>query len=128
MPTAQELPFQSGVKAGSPIRAGVNTDKKAFVPNFFFVGLTHCQEVRSARTTRTCHFSLLIPDADRRAIACAEAIRSVTHLVLAPDRKSLFIKSFPVFFFVFLAIDLVRPSRFNGTRKRSVPVRVHSDR
>jgi hypothetical protein len=55
-----------------------------------------------------------------------EAIRSVTHLVLAPIRKSLFIKSFPVFFFVFLAIDLVRPSRFSGTRKRSVPVRVHS--
>jgi hypothetical protein len=56
------------------------------------------------------------------------AIRSVTHLVLAPDRKSLFLKlkSFPVFFFVFLAIDLVRPSRFSGTRKRSVPVRVHS--
>jgi hypothetical protein len=80
----------------------------------FFVGLTHCQEVRSARTTRTCHFCLLIPDADQRAIACAEAIRSVTHLVLAPDRKSLFIKSFPVFFFVFLAIDLVRPSRSAG--------------
>jgi hypothetical protein len=55
-----------------------------------------------------------------------EAIRSVTHLVLAPDRRSLFFKGFPVFFFVFLAIDLVRPSRFSGTRKRSVPVRVHS--
>jgi hypothetical protein len=59
----------------------------------------------------------LIPDADQRAIACAEAIRSVTHLVLAPDRETLFIKSFPVFFFVFLAIDLVRPSRFQRDQK-----------
>ena len=37
----------------------------------------------------------------------------------------LYIKNF--FVFVFLAIDL-RPSRFSGTRKPSVPVRVHSVR
>jgi hypothetical protein len=68
----------------------------------------------------------LIPDRFPGEPLLSEAIRSVTHLVLALDRKSLFLKSFPVFFFVFLAIDLARPSRSSGTRKRSVPVRVHS--
>jgi hypothetical protein len=55
----------------------------------------------------------------------SEAIRSVTHLVLAPDRKFFLLKASRLFF-VFLAIDSVRPSRFSGTRKYSVPVRVHS--
>jgi hypothetical protein len=45
-----------------------------------------------------------------------KAIHSVTHLDLARDAESLFIKSFPA----------LRPSRFSGTRKRSVPGRVHS--
>jgi len=49
--------------------------------------------------------------------ACDQAIRSVTHLVLAPGAGSLFIKSFPSF---------RRPSRFSGTRKHSVPDHVHS--
>jgi hypothetical protein len=49
----------------------------------------------------------LIPDRFLGEPLLNEAIRSVTHLVLAPDRKSLFFKCFSVFFFVFLAIDLV---------------------
>jgi hypothetical protein len=67
----------------------------------------------------------LIPEANRRAIACAEAIRSVTHLVLARAPGILFSKSFPDFCF---SIRAAPNPDSSGSRKRSVPVRVHSVR
>jgi hypothetical protein len=64
----------------------------------------------------------------RRSI---EVIRSVTHLVLTPGPQSSFSESVFSFlyiksFFVFSCLFRMRPSRCCGTRKRSVPVRVHS--
>jgi len=61
--------------------------KKFSFPILFFIGLTLLPEIRFARHHSNLSFRLLIADANRRAIACAEAIRSVTHLVLAPDRE-----------------------------------------
>src|SRR5436309_3266041 len=62
----------------------VSTGKKVFVPNFFFIGLPfYCRKIHFAAHYPNLSFRRLIPDADRRAIACAETIRSVTHLVLA---------------------------------------------
>jgi len=52
-------------------------------PILFFIGLTLLLEVRFARHHSNLSFRLSIAEACRRAIACAEAIRSVTHLVLA---------------------------------------------
>ncbi len=57
----------------------------AVVLILFFIGLTLLPEIRFARHHSNLSFRLLIADANRRAFACAEAIRSVTHLVLAPD-------------------------------------------
>ena len=68
----------------SPIRAGVNRQKSFRSQFSFVIRLTHCCPRRPFRTRHpNPSFRLLIPDANRRAIACAEAIRSVTHLVLA---------------------------------------------
>jgi len=77
----------------------MSTSKKVFVPNWSL----HRANALLLEARFTMHYSslsfrLLIPDADRRAIACAEAIRSVTHLVLAPDRES----SFYLFSFLYL--------------------------
>ena len=57
-------------------------------PILFFIGLTLLPEIRFARHDSNLSFRPLIPDANRRAIACSEAIRSVTHLVLAPDGEN----------------------------------------
>jgi hypothetical protein len=68
----------------SPTRAGVNRQKSFRSQLSFVIRLTHCCPRRPFRTRHpNPSFRLLIPDANRRAIACAEAIRSVTHLVLA---------------------------------------------
>jgi hypothetical protein len=82
---------------GRPLRR-VSTGKKASVPNFFLIGL-HTLLPRSL-----LHRALLEPvfsSFDFRSFLAEpllnEATRSVTHLVLAPDRKCLFIKSFPSF-------------------------------
>jgi len=63
----------------------VSIGKRSFRSQFSFViRLTHCCLRRPFRTRYSnLSFRLLIPDAHRRAIACAEAVRSVTHLVLA---------------------------------------------
>jgi hypothetical protein len=65
----------------------VSTGKKNFVPNFLFsnqIRFAHCCPSHPSCTRHSdLSFRRLIPDAPRRAIACAEAIRSVTHLVLA---------------------------------------------
>jgi hypothetical protein len=89
--------FGKGVKRGRPLRR-VSTGKKASVPNFFLIGL-HTLLPRSL-----LHRALLEPvfsSFDFRSFLAEpllnEATRSVTHLVLAPDRKCLFIKSFPSF-------------------------------
>jgi hypothetical protein len=82
--------------------------KKFSFPILFFIGLTLLLEIRFARPHSNLSFRLLIPDAHRRAIACAEAIRSVTHLVLARSGKLCLFslsRSFPVFVWVFLAIN-----------------------
>src|SRR2546425_2161245 len=54
-------------------------------------------------------------------MACAEAIRSVTHLVLAPDRENsvFFIYKLPRLCLGPSCDQPERPSRFCGTRKRS---------
>jgi hypothetical protein len=97
-------------------------------PILFFIGPTLLPGIRFALDYSNLSFRLLIPDANRRAIACAEAIRSVTHLVLAPDRENsvFFIYKLPRLCFGLSCDQPERPSRFCGTRKRSVPVRVHS--
>ena len=77
-------------------------------PILFFIGLTLLLEVRFARHHSNLSFRLSIAEACRRAIACAEAIRSVTHLVLARLGKLCLFslsRSFPVFVLVFLAIN-----------------------
>jgi len=75
-------------------------------------------------------------ESEHRAESSAEAIRSVSHLDLAPHTQRsfsgsfffLYIKSFFVFvfFLVFLAIDPSAHPATSGTRKLSVPGRVHS--
>ena len=75
-------------------------------PIRFFIGLTLLPEIRLARSHSNLSFRRLIPDANRYYYA--EAIRSVTHLVLARSGKlCLFFLSisFPVFVLVFLAIN-----------------------
>ena len=128
--------------------------------------MTRCQELVSATRYPNLSFRLLITDTVRRAIACAEAIRSVTHLVLAlwqvraihphlnrkggrkghtpparfvgtvrlprlPDlvkcHVCLFIWSSLRCLLCLCCFHLpVRPTRFGESRKRSVPLRVHS--
>ncbi len=81
-----------------------STSKKVFVPNgSLYRAYTLLPRIRSARRYSNLCFRLLISDAARRAIACAEAIRSVTHLVLAPDPKKLSCSffSYSQSFFVF---------------------------
>ena len=72
---------------GSPIRGIVNR-QKSIRSQFFSYWAVTAVPGRSARSYSNPSFRLLISDADRRAIACAEAIRSVTHLVLAPGPGS----------------------------------------
>src|SRR5438876_5110779 len=93
----------------------------------FFIGLTLLPEIRFARHHSNLSFRLLIPDRCRRFFI-SEAIRSVTHLVLAPDRENSlsFLYKLPRLCFGLSCDQPERPSRFCGTRKRSVPVRVHS--
>ena len=96
-------------------------------PILFFIGLTLLPEIRFARHYSNLSFRLLIPDRCRRFFI-SEAIRSVTHLVLAPDREDFlsFLYKLPRLCLGLSCDQPVRPSRFCGTRKRSVPVRVHS--
>jgi hypothetical protein len=91
------MPLLVKPERGHPLRR-VSTGKKASVPNFFLIGL-HTLLPRSL-----LHRALLEPvfsSFDFRSFLAEpllnEATRSVTHLVLAPDRKCLFIKSFPSF-------------------------------
>jgi hypothetical protein len=56
--------------------------KKLPFPILFIMGLTLLPEIRFTRHHSNLSFRLLIQHANRRAIACAEATRSVTHLVL----------------------------------------------
>src|SRR5436189_5950255 len=85
--TGRLLVLTSKQKRGETVGS---TSKKVFVPNgSLYRAYTLLPRIRSARHYSNLCFRLLISDADRRAIACAEAIRSVTHLVLAPDPKKL---------------------------------------
>jgi hypothetical protein len=64
----------------------LSTGKKLFLPNYFiFFGSSSslAANTRSEDTVRAWVFVLRFRS-PLRAIACAEAIRSVTHLVLAP--------------------------------------------
>ncbi len=54
-----------------------------FVPNFLLIGLTYFGGVRFAAHDPNLSFRHLIADASRRPYSLGEAIRSVTHLVLA---------------------------------------------
>jgi hypothetical protein len=58
-------------------------------PNFFFGLIRRCRGVGFATPHSNLSFRRLIPDADRRAMACADAIRSVTHLVPASPTSDL---------------------------------------
>jgi len=90
----------------------VSICKKAAVPNSFF-GLSSLLEKSVLQgTTRTCDFVFLISDTYSMGHCFIEAIRSVTHLVLAPEPKKLFwffffsflyIKSFFVFVFSYFS-------------------------
>ncbi len=102
--------FTKDLETGHPLGLG-STSKKVFVPNgSLYRAYTLLPRIRSARHYSNLCFRLLISDADRRAIACAEAIRSVTHLVLAPDPKKLsgsffsYSQSFFVFSLSFLRL------------------------
>ena len=67
-------------------KGGCQQGKKLPFPILFFIGLTLLPEIRFARHNSNLSFRLLIPDRCRR-FSISEAIRSVTHLVLAPDRE-----------------------------------------
>jgi len=124
-------------KRGRPLGLA-STGKKAFVPNSCSNQVDSLPpRVGFYSTNSNLSFRLLIPDRFRCVTSPNEAIRSVTHLVLAHKLPgSLSVLSLSLFFIlkaseslsflVFLAIDSARPSRYRGTRKRSVPVRVHS--
>ena len=79
--TAAGLPDSSA--RGNPLKRSFNR-KKLFLPNLLRLGFSALgAKVRFEGTFRACVFvSRFRPP--RRAIACAGAIRSVTHLVLAP--------------------------------------------
>jgi len=104
--------------------------KKFSFPILCFIGLTPLPELRFARPHSNLSFRLLISDANRRAIACAEAIRSVTHLVLAPGKQSSFsglvllflhIKSFFVFSFSLSFLPAPIPSLRDQKTFSAVP-------
>ena len=107
----------------------VSTGKKAFVPNsFFHQANSRCSKIRFARQYSNLSFRLLISDTYSMGHCCIEAIRSVTHLVLARGAflsSVSYLKASPSSSFL---RSTLRPSRHCGTRKRSVPVRVHSVR
>jgi len=92
--------------------------------------LTLLPQICPAVCGSSLSFRLLISDADRRAIAYAEAIRSVTHLVLAPGKQSSFsglvllflhIKSFFVFSFSLSFLPAPIPSLRDQKTFSAVP-------
>jgi hypothetical protein len=108
-------------KGGHPL-GQVSTGKKVSVPKFCLSsGRLVPPGVRFFRSYSNPSFRLV----DSGAVSL-EAVRSVTHLVLALGTGSLFLllKSFPV---RGLSCEPPpRPTRNRGSRKHSVPVRVHS--
>ena len=88
----------------------MSTGKKVSVPNYFF--FYRADALLPEGSLRKALLEPVISLFDSESLSPSvlnEAIRSVTHLVLAPDQESSFFfsssKSFPVFVLVFLAID-----------------------